>query len=335
MMGFTPFPYDYTTSAVQDVNQNIVQVGDIVSHHLEQGVPWTEALKDKPFHAKMMDDWNSRKAMASGKKIFLSLSPLNEARNDLDGYRGEKDEMPLPEAFQNKTFNDAIVKQAYVNYCLRAVEHFQPDYLAIGIEINELLHNSPDLWPGLVELYKETRAGIKQKYPTLPVFATVSLHNLTNPEWNDREKQQREIANLLGDMDILGISYYPFMAGQSERPVPTYDWLHEFCDIPIAITETGYPAEDIQLTTFQVTISSNPQKQKRYYEALLERANLDRYLFVISFLFRDYDALWEKIKDSSPEAFVVWKDCGMVNESGLERPAFDVWKRYYEAKLQR
>lgn len=331
-MGFTPFPYDYSITAIQEVNLKIPQIGDIVSHHLEQGVPWTEAMEGKPFHPKMMEDWNSRKAMAAGKKIFLSLNALNEGHNGMDGYRGEKDDMPLPEEFQNKPFNDSKVKQAYLNYCLRAVEHFQPDYLAIGIEINELFHNSPDQWPGYVELYKDTRTKIKEKYPNLPVFASVSLHNLTNPGWNDREKQQKEIQNLLADMDVLGISYYPFMAGQSERPVSTYDWLRQFSDKPIAISETGYPAEDIRLETFKITISGNPQKQKRYYEALLERANQDKYLFVISFLYRDYDALWEKIKASSPEAFVVWKDCGMINESGVERPALDLWKRYYALK---
>lgn len=330
-MGFTPFPWDFSVTAIITTNRQITRYGDIVSHHIEQGVPWTEALQEKPFHPKMMGDWEGRKNMAAGKKLFLSLTPLNEARNGMDLYRGESDDMPLPREFEQKAFNDPIVKQAYLNYCLRAVEHFQPDYLAIGIEINELFHNAPDKWPAFLELYKETYASLKKRYPNLPVFATFSLHNLTNPGWKDREQQEKEIRELLPYVDIAGISYYPFMAGQSERPLETFDWLRQFTDKPIAITETGFPAEDIQLDTYNLTLSGNPQMQKTYIETLLQRANQDDYLFVIAFLFRDYDALWDKIKDSSPEAFKVWKDCGMLDENGQSRPAFDVWKQYLNA----
>ena len=36
-----------------------------------------------------------------------------------------------------------------------------------------------------------------------------------------------------------------------------------------------------------------------------------------------------KIKDMAPEAFIVWKDCGVLDENGAERPAYEVWKRYF------
>ena len=108
-----------------------------------------------------------------------------------------------------------------------------------------------------------------------------------------------------------------------------FDWIREFTDKPLAITETGFPAEDIILKTYNVEISGTPEKQTIYFETLLDRASQDNYLFVIAFLHRDYDALWEKIKNMVPEAFIVWKDCGLVDESGVERPALDVWKRYF------
>jgi len=59
---------------------------------------------------------------------------------------------------------------------------------------------------------------------------------------------------------------------------------------------------------------------------------------VISFLHRDYNALWEKIKRSSPEAFMVWRDCGLLDQDpqdGKARPAYTVWKRYFEFRLAR
>ena len=54
---------------------------------------------------------------------------------------------------------------------------------------------------------------------------------------------------------------------------------------------------------------------------------------MISFLHRDYDALWEKIKGSSPEAFMAWRDCGLLDQDGKARPAYTVWKRYFDLPL--
>lgn len=338
-MGFTPFPWDMTIEAIIDTGKFIVENGDIISHQLEQGVPWTEALDDKPFHENMMKDWNGRRDLSKNKKVFLSLTPMNEGRNNMELYRGKDEDMPIPDAFKDKAFDDPIVKKAYLNYCKRAADHFKPDYMAIGIEVNELFHNSPQMWLGFVELHKYIYAEMKKLYPEMPVLFTISLHNMTNPSWEDREKQQDEIKKLLEFTDILGISYYPFMAGQSEKPIETLEWIRKFTDKPIAITETGFPAQDIVLKTYNITIPGSPEKQKTYFETLLNTANKDGYLFVIAFLYRDYDALFGKIaqelekRNLTTDIFLVWRDCGMVDENGIERPALGVWKRYLSSYI--
>ncbi len=333
-MGFTPFPWDMTVEAIIDTGKFIVENGDIISHHLEQGVPWTEALDDKPFHENMMKDWNGRRDLSKNKKVFLSLTPMNEGRNNMELYRGKDEDMPIPDSFKGKAFDDPMVKKAYLNYCRRAADHFKPDYMAIGIEVNELFHNSPQMWPGFVELHKYIYSEMKKLYPELPILFTVSLHNMTNPGWQDRENQQDEIRKLLEFSDIAGISYYPFMAGQSEKPIETLEWIRNFTDKPLAITETGFPAQDIVLKTYNMTIPGSPEKQKVYFETLLNTANMDGYLFVIAFLYRDYDALFGKIaqelekRNLTADIFLVWRDCGMVDENGAERPSLGIWRSY-------
>ena len=331
-MGFTPFPWDMTAEAVDTTNRFIVKNGDIIAHHFDAGVPWSEALDDKPFHINLENDWKNRKRVSPGMKTLVSVTPLNGGRNGMALYRGKDENMALPDQFKGRELNDPLVKRAYLNYCQRVVEHFRPDYLAIGIEVNELIHHSPQQWPAFVELYKHTYSQLKKAYPDLAIFATVTLHNLTNRGWDDLQVQQDKIREFLQYVDIVGISYYPFMAGQSERPTKTLDWVRKFTDKPLAITETGYPAETIVLRTYNLTISSNPAKQKTYFETLLDQAVRDDYLFVIAFLHRDYDALWEKIKDTAPEAFIVWKDCGLIDEDAKERPAYDVWRQYLSMK---
>lgn len=331
LMGFTPFPPDFTAEAMESTGEFIRANGDIICHHFDAGVPWTEALADKPFHESVQRDWERRKKLSEGKKILLSVTPLNSDRKGMALYHGEKENLPLPREFAGKALNDPTVKSAYLNYCRRAVAHFEPDYMCIGIEVNELLEHTPSQWPQFVELYNYVYEGLKALHPNLPVFASLTLHNMTNPSWN-RKRQETEIRKFLPRNDIAAISYYPFMSGgakKSETPVEGFDWLRRLTDKPIAFTETGYPAETISLKTFKVVIPSDPAKQATYYETLLKRATTDKYLFVISFLHRDYDALWAKIEASAPEAFKVWKDCGLLDENGVARPALEVWKRYY------
>ena len=333
-MGFTPFPWEMTVEAVMDTGKFIVDNGDIISHHLEQGVPWVEAMDDKPFHENMMKDWKGRRDLSKNRKVFLSLTPLNEGRNNMELYRGKAEDMPIPDLFKGEAFDDPIVKKAYLNYCRRAADYFEPDYMAIGIEVNELFYNAPQMWPSFVELHKYIYTEMKKLYPQIPILFTISLHNMTNPSWEDREKQQDEIRKLMEFSDIAGISYYPFMAGQSERPIETLEWIRDFTDKPLAITESGFPAQDIILKSYGITIPGSPEKQKIYFETLLNMANRDSYLFVIAFLYRDYDALFGKIaaelekRNLTTDIFLVWRDCGMVDEKGEERPALGVWRRY-------
>jgi hypothetical protein len=59
-----------------------------------------------------------------------------------------------------------------------------------------------------------------------------------------------------------------------------------------------------------------------------------RFWFVVYFIHRDYDLLWEKIKAVSPELFMAWRDCGLVDEAGKPRPAYQVWRRYFDVALE-
>ena len=107
----------------------------------------------------------------------------------------------------------------------------------------------------------------------------------------------------------------------------------QYENMAISQAESRSLLEDIIPKTYNVEISGNPEKQATYFEMLLDRANREYYLLIVAFLHRDYDALWEKIKSMSPEAFIVWKDCGLLDENGAERPALEVWRRYFSMQV--
>jgi hypothetical protein len=339
-MGFTPFPWDVSPAAVQSTYDGITANADIICHHFDDGVPWPEALEDKPFSAHLRDGWKTRKDNTpEGFKVFVAVTPLDMFRKGMALYHGEKENMPLPESFRGKTFDDPEIVKAYLNYCRRAVEYFRPDYLAIGIEVNELIHNSADKWPGFVRLYRHVYGRLKKDHPQMPIFATFTLHNMLQERWSDIENQRSKVKQFFEEVDIVGISFYPFMKtlGPPERPVEAFDWCRQFVgDQPIAIAETGFPAEPTRLEDFKLNLPGSPQSQAAYIETLLNTAHREQYLFVIAFLYRDYDALWEKIKvGMSGDWAVAWRDCGLVDGAGKERPAHEVWEKYFDAKYLR
>ena len=84
-MGFTPFPYDITTEAVEDTRAFLRENADIIAFHMES-VPWTEALSGEPFRDGLMADWEYKRAiMPEGAHTYVAVSP---GRDGLGNYVG-------------------------------------------------------------------------------------------------------------------------------------------------------------------------------------------------------------------------------------------------------
>ncbi|NWG14119.1 MAG: hypothetical protein HXY20_11355 [Acidobacteria bacterium] len=341
-MGFTPFVFDMTLEAVAETDKFIGENGDIVAQHMES-VPWSEALSGAPLHPEFMKDWERRKKMARpGMAVYVAVSPLDMGRAKIAAYRGEKEGMPLPPQFEGKELDDDLVKRAYLAYCRRAVEYFKPEFLGIGIEVNELFHNSPGKWPSYVALHKYVYEALKKDHPALMVFSSFTLHNMVNPGWKDRAEMLEAYKGLMPYNDLVALSFYPFMCGISnpsklDEPLAWLTANFDSLGKPYAVAETGEATENITLKTgaAEVTIYGSLELQKAYYEKLLELAQEKKFKFVVSFLHRDYDALWEKIKSASPSFFIAWRDCGLLDENGQKRPAYEVWRRFLAMPLAR
>jgi hypothetical protein len=333
-MGFTPFVSDITPEAHEDMVQFFKQNADIVAQHMES-VPWTEALSGEPFQQSLMNTWKDRKNLTPpGAKVYVALSP---GRSDLADYWGAGEHDPLPAQFKGKTFTDPLVKKAYLNYCKRAVEFFHADYLAIGIEINELALNSPEKFAAYAELHEYVYKELKKEYPKLPIFASVTLHGFLDARRpkDVRDRSLDAIKKLMPYNDLVGISYYPFFGNLSDQVDASFSFLTTQFDEfkkPYAFAETGEAAEEltVQLDGKPWAIHGTPAKQLEYYQKLFKLAQ-DRHMkFIITFLYKDYDELWKKILSSAPAVFQAWQDTGLVDEKGVKRPVYQLWKQYYD-----
>ena len=218
----------------------------------------------------------------------------------------------------------------------QVVQFFDPDYLAIGIEVNEIHPKSAEKWAAYVALHRHVYQELKAAHPDLPVFASFTLHNMIDWQGTPNDTMIAAFDELMPYNDMVGMSFYPFIGGLSPRIDESFAWMTGHFDAfakPYVVTETGEAAEELVFPSTGQVIANTPEMQRAYYARVLALAQERAFPFVISFLYRDYDALWEKIKDGSPEFFMAWRDCGLVDEAGVDRPARALWQTAFDRPL--
>ncbi len=330
-MGFTPFPYALTSPAIDYTYNTLTKSADIVCHHFDDGVPWIEALKDTAFSTNLQEDWAYRKSRTlPSQKVVLAFTPIRFDRIALAPYRGSTPNMDLVSPWNTYSFNHSSVKQAYLNYCKRGIDFFKPDYFLMGIEVNLLLKLNPSLWNNYLELHRFVYQELKKAYPALPVAISVTGVDLLEGYTDANHTQQMEGLNqLLAQTDFLGLAFYPYQTKYltGELPSDMFSKLFSLTTKPVAITETGYPAQKFSVSNNLVTFEGSEDKQNDYINRLLQESNRDNMLFVINFVLRDYDQLWQAW-GSKDDITILWRDTGLIDENGNERKAFQTWKSY-------
>ena len=333
-MGFTPWPADLSTEGIALAKEFAHVHGDIVSVMFIGGIPWQEALDGKPFSKDVQENMAYRPP--AGKKLFLSISPLNKDKRDLAPYWGETDNQPLPPAWAKETLNSPRVKRAYLNFLLRAIDAMKPDYLAIGVESNVLLSRDQTRWRQWKELHRDTYLAIKKLHKALPVFFTTEvLHYKRLTREAKGTEQEKEIADLMRWSDLFAMSLYPYMSAEVPRPVPAnfLDFATRF-DKGIAVSESAMTSRNIDLKTYETTMRGTEAEQVQFTEYLLKTAARDGYEFVINFATTDSDRLVARLRPPLDDLARIWAYTGMQNSNRQPKPAQAVWDGFYRAKYE-
>ncbi len=347
-LGFTPFPAEPPGPNGEMLLSTYAKISanaDIIAHHLDDGIPWPEAasgMSVEGYPGGLQADWNFRRALTpASHKVYVAITPISLARNSLAPYRGEQPDTPLDalgEPWVSARFNDQMVKQAFLNHTINAVEFFRPDYLAIGIEVNLFRQLAVSaLWPDYLELHRQTYQALKERYPSLPVFVTMTANELLEGfTAADATVQAQVLADMQDFTDIIGISWYPFLSnfGTGELPADTYQRIDALTDKPIAIAETGYPAQFQRLEVADgviVDLNGTLEKQDAFMRDLLAAADARNFRFVIQFVARDYDALCDALQCSDFSR--IWQDTGLWDQDDAARPALIQWRNLLQRPL--
>ena len=334
-MGFELWPADLSDEGLRVAQDFAYGHGDIVSIVLIGGIPWPEALDGKPFSKNLQDSLSYRPP--GGKKLFLSISPLDRDRRALAPYWGDKENLPLPKPWDKEPLNSPRVKKAYLNFVRRTVETMRPDYLAIGIESNVLLTREPTKWRPFKELYRETYTALKKMYPTLPIFFTTEvLYYKKLAKEAKGTEQEREVGELMKQSDLFAMSVYPHMSTEVRRPVPGnfFEFATRFKK-PIAVSESGMTSRDVAMRSYGLALGGSDVDQAQFTELLLKTAARDKYEFVINFATTDFERLVAKLRPPQDDLARIRAFTGMQTGDKKPKPAQAFWDAYLKAKVVR
>ncbi len=331
-MGFATVPYG-SPDAMSYAFQKLSVESDIVNHYFDTGVPWVEALSGDVFPEHIMEDWTFRKDLIkTAHKSYVSVTPINYSHDGLAFYRGTEDNLPLPAPWDRYSFGDDAVKTAYVNYCKRIIDFFEPDYFAMSIEANLLHKFRPETWPEYLGFHAYVYREIKAHYPGLPVFTTVAGAPLLKDflPANDHVLQRLAAMQLLEMSDYYAIAFYPPLAifQTGAWPTNTFDDLFSLSTKPVIIAETactavGLPDEGHSNPGLLIH-ASDPVKQKLFVDALLSASDKWKAEFVI----------WLTLREEHP-ANTMWasNQAGFYDENGNPRPALNSWREWFHKRI--
>lgn len=341
LMGFTSFPYDVSQQAVDDTYSFIANNADLITFHLDNKVPWPEALAgNDQYHPNVIAEIDAMIAnIPPGHSVYVSTTPQNTARAAaLADYWAETDGLPLPPGWDTKTLDDPDVIQAFTNWCRYLIARYHPDFFAYGIESNGGFTGVTD--PGyapFIALAQQVYATLKAENPTLPIFLTVQTSSfaVVGQPFLDMT------SGILAYSDYVAVSSYPYAISDPNTlithgdpsEIPS-DLLTRIANLapskPFAVGETGYIAETLDVPELGIFQEGRESWQAAYVQRLLSELKQLQAKFVVWFLPRDHDMMNERLLQlgvTLTPIYFIWRDTGMLSGNGNAREALCVWRQ--------
>lgn len=144
-------------------------------------------------------------------------------------------------------FNDPRLRTAFLGYTAYIVANYEPDYLAIGVEVNMLYARNRAQFDAFVSLYAEAYEAAKEARPEMKVFPTFQLEDLLGEADEIHAPHWEVLIPFTGKMDAFAISTYPFRnhTTVSEIREDYYTQLQQHWEGEIIVSETGYSSEPV------------------------------------------------------------------------------------------
>ena len=252
-----------------------------------------------------------------GLSLLFAIDPTDGAvqRSRIAGLTGE-----------DGGFLRADVRDAFVAYGIYVATNYNPDYLAVGVEINMLRARAPEQFEGFLEAYARLYDAVKSIRPDLRVFPTFQLEDLLGTLTQPRPPQWEAIEAFGERLDALAISTYPYLSSSirlvREIPEDYYRQLRERYPGEILITEAGYASAAADGHAWV----GSQREQAQFLERLLTDA--EAYGFGV--------VVWAAERDpaqSRQGGAAVLNDIGLRFSDGSDKLAWRLWTEWARRPL--
>jgi hypothetical protein len=332
-MGVTPWPADFTSAELDTAYNFINQHCDIVSHHFDDGIPYDEAYKQQPMPTALQQEVQFRKAKTvTGKKILLSVAPLNLSRKQkADYYLKATVSDSIKNYWLAQSVNSQQVVNAYINYISYLIDQFNPNYVNYAVESNSLAWDA-NSFTAYKDFLSQVYPRLKTKYPGIPFFASFmvdeSVAGLTNA------------SQLLPYSDYIGLSAYPYITvssannGNTDPALFPAGYFERFINLdnskPFLFAETGYIAKNLSIPNLQISKQGTTSWQNAFLDQICKLTNNHKGIMLIWFCSKDYDAGNATLQSMGlyTDIFGLWQDIGLKDANGAERPAYQTWLQW-------
>lgn len=212
-----------------------------------------------------------------------------------------------------------------IRVAVAIAKKYQPKYISLGVESNSFYLFQQETFDLYVRYAREAYNEIKAASPNTMVMNNFQLEYMKGEAsltGKDLEQNWHIISMFEGRIDLVSFTVYPFLEFKTVDEIPN-DYLAEILDhtsLPIMITETGWPTEDIASG-----VAGSNQDQTDYMMKLIKQSD-DIEVEVI---------VWVLPHDASfGEAGGIFDHISLFDNDGNPKPGYEYWKSVNALPLQ-
>ncbi|MFN2271064.1 MAG: hypothetical protein ACK2US_09525 [Anaerolineae bacterium] len=205
-----------------------------------------------------------------------------------------------------------------------AIAHqYQPEYLALGGEVNRYYEHDPAGFERFITVYAEVYDAVKAASPKTLVFTVFQLEMTKGGAYltggsEARQTQWELLDRFSARLDLAAFTTYPFLDYGSPADIPEdyYAEIAAHTSLPVAFTEIGWPSAPLA-TDPTSAYGGSPEEQAAFVQRFFQlTADIDLAL-----------ALWSFPHDlGSASPNIAMDAISLRHNDGTPKPALAVWQ---------
>ena len=212
-------------------------------------------------------------------------------------------------------------KDKYLAGMAQYVSKYNPKYFGIGIEVNWMYRDNPDLFNEFVGFFNEAAEKLKVISPNTKIFTVFQLEQMKGLQGGlyaktNNEPVQWDLINRFPKADVIAFTSYPGLIYKTPGDIPTdyYTSISQNVLKPVIFTEIGWSR-----TTVASGWISSPERQAEF---------INRFFNLTKDIKPDV-VIWSFLYDP-PSFNLAFNTMGLLNDNDETSPGLTAWKNHLQ-----